>query len=82
MNETLAVLDLKLAVIPDSPVKENDGIFDTKYATDIVEKAEKKRRKLERKLRVIELNLVAFLLLLISLQEKPPVLTNMQLSIQ
>jgi len=43
VNETLAVLDLKLAVIPDSPVEEDDDIFDTKYATDIVEKAEKEK---------------------------------------
>ena len=43
VDETLAVLDLKLAVIPDSPVEEEDDIFDTKYATDIVEKAEKEK---------------------------------------
>merc|ERR1712013_313294 len=45
VDETLAVLDLKLAVIPDSPVEEEDDIFDTKYATDIVEKAESNKIK-------------------------------------
>ena len=56
MNETLAVLDLKLAVIPDSPVEENDGIFDTKYATDIVEKAEKEKKAREK----VESNRIKF----------------------
>ena len=56
VNETLAVLDLKLAVIPDSPVEENDGIFDTKYATDIVEKAEKEKKAREK----VESNRIKF----------------------
>jgi len=45
VNETLAVLDVKLAVIPDSPVEEEgDDPFDTQYASDIVEKAEKEKK--------------------------------------
>ena len=50
------MLDLKLAVIPDSPVEENDGIFDTKYVTDIVEKAEKEKKAREK----VESNRIKF----------------------
>jgi len=56
VNETLAVLDLKLAVIPDSPVEEDDDIFDTKYASDIVEKAEKEKKAREK----VESNRIKF----------------------
>ena len=48
VDETLAVLDLKLAEIPDSPIDEGPDVFDTNYATDIVEKAEKERLKAEK----------------------------------
>ena len=48
VNETLAVLDVKLAVIPDSPEEKEDDIFDTKYADVVVEKAKIEREKSER----------------------------------
>ena len=48
VNETLAVLDVKLAVIPDSPEEKEDDIFDTKYADVVVEKAKIEREKTER----------------------------------
>ena len=48
VNETLAVLDVKLAEIPDSPEPEEDDIFDTKYADVIVKKAEKERKAFEK----------------------------------
>ena len=51
MEETLAVLDVKqkLAEIPDSPVEEEGpDLFDTNYATEIVEKAEKERKVREK----------------------------------
>ena len=48
VNETLAVLDVKLAVIPDSPEEKEEDIFDTKYADVVVEKAKKEREKTER----------------------------------
>merc|ERR1712106_189949 len=44
VNETLAVLDVKLAEIPDSPDEPDDDIFDTKYADVIVEKHEKEKK--------------------------------------
>merc|ERR1712079_18627 len=43
VNEQLAVLDLKLNEIPDSPIDEGPDVFDTNYASDIVHKAEKER---------------------------------------
>ena len=42
-------IDVKLAVIPDSPEEEEDDIFDTKYADVIVEKADKERKAVEKK---------------------------------
>ena len=48
VNETLAVLDVKLAEIPDSPEEKEDDIFDTKYADVIVEKAKQEREKVEK----------------------------------
>ena len=48
VNETLAVLDVKLAEIPDSPEPEEDDIFDTKYADVIVKKAERERKAFEK----------------------------------
>ena len=57
VNETLAVLDVKLAVIPDSPEeKEEDDIFDTKYADVVVEKAKIEREKSEK----VESNRIKF----------------------
>ena len=46
--ETLAVLDLKLNEIPDSPIEEGPDVFDTKFASEIVEKAEKERARAEK----------------------------------
>ena len=48
VNEQLAVLDLKLNEIPDSPIDEGPDVFDTNYASDIVQKAEKERAKAEK----------------------------------
>ena len=48
VNEQLAVLDMKLNEIPDSPVDEGPDVFDTNYASDIVKKAEKERIKQEK----------------------------------
>ena len=56
VNETLAVLDVKLAVIPDSPEEKEDDIFDTKYADVIVEKAKIEREKSEK----VESNRIKF----------------------
>ena len=43
------MLDVKLAVIPDSPVEEEgDDPFDTKYADVIVEKHEKEKKVRQR----------------------------------
>ena len=42
-------LEVKLAVIPDSPEEEEDDIFDTKYADVIVQKADKERKAVEKK---------------------------------
>ena len=48
VDEQLAVLDLKLNEIPDSPIDDGPDVFDTKFASDIVEKAEKERLAKER----------------------------------
>ena len=48
VDETLAVLDLKLNEIPNSPLDEGPDVFDTKFASEIVEKAEKARAKAEK----------------------------------
>ena len=48
VDETLAVLDLKLNEIPDSPIDEGPDVFDTKFASEIVERAEKARARAEK----------------------------------
>lgn len=48
VNETLATLGLKLNEIPDSPIDDGPDVFDTKVATDIVEKTEKERKLREK----------------------------------
>ena len=48
VDETLAVLDLKLNEIPDSPIDDGPDVFDTKFASEIVEKAEKARARAEK----------------------------------